>query len=46
MFVATKMSGMKTTLFCPTPDDYVPSVLKKVGVAKRCFGYWAHELQV
>jgi hypothetical protein len=45
-FVATKMSGMKPALFCPTPDDYVRSVLKKVGVTFKCHGYWPHELQV
>ena len=45
-FVATKMNGMKPALFCPTPDDYVRSVLKKVGVTFKCHGYWPHELQV
>ena len=45
-FVATKMSGMKPKLFCPAPDDYVRSVLKKVGVTLKCHGYWPHELQV
>ncbi|CAB3989842.1 Estradiol 17-beta-dehydrogenase 12 [Paramuricea clavata] len=45
LFVATKMSGKKPALFCPTPDDYVRSVLKKVGVTLKCHGYWPHELQ-
>ena len=45
--VATKMSGMKTAgLFSPFPDTFVRAVLEKVGKAKRCFGYWPHELQV
>ena len=46
LYVATKLSGRKPTLFCPTPDDYVHSVLKKVGVTLKCHGYWPHELQV
>ena len=47
MFVATNMTGIKRAkLFTPFPSDYVRSVLKKVGVVKRCFGYWPHELQV
>ena len=47
MFVATNMTGIKKAkLFSPFPSDYVRSVLKKVGVVKRCFGYWPHELQV
>ena len=45
MYVATKMTGKKPALFSPAPDDYVRSVLKKVGVISRCFGYWPHELQ-
>lgn len=41
------MSGIKKAdLFSPFPSTYVKSVLKKVGVDKRCFGYWPHELQV
>ncbi len=47
LVVATKMSGVKRSgLFTPFPDSYVRSVLKKVGTAERCFGYWPHELQV
>jgi 17beta-estradiol 17-dehydrogenase / very-long-chain 3-oxoacyl-CoA reductase len=45
--VATKMSGVKkSSLFSPYPDTYVKSVLARVGIAKRCFGYWPHELNV
>ena len=41
------MTGIrKARLFAPFPNTYVKSVLKKVGVVKRCFGYWPHELQV
>ncbi len=45
MYVATNMSAMQPALFTPAPDDYVRSVLKKVGVTLKCFGYWPHELQ-
>ena len=44
MYVATKMTGRQPALISPAPDDYVRSVLKKVGVTSRCFGYWPHEL--
>lgn len=36
----------KAKLTVPLPSDYVRCMLKKVGVAKRSFGYWPHELQV
>ncbi|CAB3987877.1 very-long-chain 3-oxoacyl- reductase [Paramuricea clavata] len=46
LIVATKMSGVKRSgFFSPFPDSFVGSVLKKVGAARRCFGYWPHELQ-
>ena len=47
--VLTNMSGVfleRASLSAPLPCDYVRSVLKKVGLAKSCFGYWPHELQV
>ena len=36
----------KAKLTVPLPSDYVRCMLKKVGMAKRSFGYWPHELQV
>ena len=45
--VATNMSGIEEPgLLTPSPSDYVRSVLKKVGVLKRCSGYWPHDVQV
>ena len=45
--VATNMSGIEEPSFLtPSASDYVRSVLKKVGVLKRCSGYWPHDVQV
>lgn len=45
-FVASKMSKIrKPTLMAPTPENYVKSQLKTVGLDGQTTGYWTHELQ-
>lgn len=42
-FVATNMSKMrKTSTMIPSPDCYVNSALKTVGIVGRTTGYWPH----
>lgn len=45
-FVATKMSKIRKAYWmAPTPEDYVKSQLKTVGLDGQTTGYWSHELQ-
>ncbi|KAK7473654.1 hypothetical protein BaRGS_00035132 [Batillaria attramentaria] len=45
-FVATKMSKIRrTSMFVPSPTDYVRSALNTVGLQGLTFGYWTHALQ-
>lgn len=45
-FVTTNMSRIrKTSLFVPSPRDYVRGQLKTIGLEDRTFGYWAHKIQ-
>lgn len=45
-FVSTKMSKIrKPTLMAPTPENYVKSQLKTVGLDGQTTGYWGHEIQ-
>lgn len=45
-FVTTKMSKIRKAYWmAPTPDDYVKSQLKTVGLDGQTTGYWSHELQ-
>jgi 17beta-estradiol 17-dehydrogenase / very-long-chain 3-oxoacyl-CoA reductase len=45
-FVATKMSKIRKAYWmAPTPEDYVKSQLRTVGLDDQTTGYWSHELQ-
>uniref|UniRef100_A0A6G1S9V7 Estradiol 17-beta-dehydrogenase 12 n=1 Tax=Aceria tosichella TaxID=561515 RepID=A0A6G1S9V7_9ACAR len=45
-FVATKMSKIRKAYWmAPTPENYVKSQLKTVGLDDQTTGYWSHELQ-
>lgn len=45
-FVATKMSKIRKAYWmAPTPENYVKSQLKTVGLDGQTTGYWSHELQ-
>lgn len=45
-FVATKMSKIRKAYWmAPTPENYVRSQLKTVGLDGQTTGYWSHELQ-
>lgn len=45
-FVATKMSKIRKAYWmAPTPEDYVKSQLKTVGLDGQTTGYWSHEIQ-
>lgn len=45
-FVATKMSKIRKAYWmAPTPEHYVRSQLKTVGLDGQTTGYWSHELQ-
>lgn len=44
-FVATKMSGMKPSFTCPTPQAYVAEALKTFGNQTSTFGCFSHSLQ-
>lgn len=45
-FVATKMSKIRKAYWmAPTPEDYVRSQLKTVGLDGQTTGFWSHELQ-
>lgn len=45
-FVCTKMSKIRKAYWmAPTPEGYVKSQLKTVGLDGQTTGYWSHELQ-
>lgn len=45
-FVATKMSKIRKAYWmAPTPEHYVQSQLKTVGLDGQTTGYWSHEIQ-
>jgi len=45
-FVVSKMSKIRKAYWmAPTPENYVRSQLKTVGLDGQTTGYWAHELQ-
>lgn len=45
-YVATKMSKIRKAYWmAPTPERYVKSQLKTVGLDGQTTGYWSHELQ-
>jgi len=45
-FVATKMSKIRKAYWmAPTPEHYVQSQLRTVGLDGQTTGYWSHELQ-
>lgn len=45
-FVCTKMSKIRRAYWmAPTPESYVKSQLKTVGLDGQTTGYWSHELQ-
>lgn len=45
-FVATKMSKIRKAYWmAPTPEDYIKSQLKTVGLDGQTTGFWSHELQ-
>lgn len=45
-FVATKMSKIRKAYWmAPTPENYVKSQLRTVGLDGQTTGYWSHELQ-
>ena len=35
----------KSSLFTPTPDEYVKSAIRHIGYESRCTPYWAHSIQ-
>uniref|UniRef100_A0A0K8UUI1 Estradiol 17-beta-dehydrogenase 12 n=1 Tax=Bactrocera latifrons TaxID=174628 RepID=A0A0K8UUI1_BACLA len=41
-FVATKMSKVKASMWCPTPDTYVASALNMLGYTTTTPGYFPH----
>ena len=43
-FVATKMSKLRPSFFCPSPQSYVSSALTSVGKFTDTYGCFAHEL--
>lgn len=45
MFVATAMTGMRSSLSCPTPDTYARSAVATFGKTSFTTGYWPHSLQ-
>ncbi|KAJ4827676.1 hypothetical protein Tsubulata_041147 [Turnera subulata] len=50
LYVATKMTSRvasveRTSLFIPSPEDYVKSAIRCIGYEPRCTPYWAHSLQ-
>lgn len=44
-FVATKLAGVRPSLFAPNPIPYVKQALGTVGILDRSCGYTMHELQ-
>ena len=45
-YVSTKMSKIrKASLMVPTPETFVRSALKTVGIEARTYGFWTHKLQ-
>lgn len=45
-FVATKMSRMKPSFACPTPEAYAKAALATFGIQAHTFGCFAHSLIV
>lgn len=50
LYVATKMASKaasieKSTLFVPSPDDYVRAAVRHIGYEPRCTPYWSHSVQ-
>lgn len=47
-YVATKLPGLigQSSFAVPTPDVYVDSALRTVGLESRTAGYWFHNLLV
>lgn len=47
-YVATKLPGLsgKSSFDVPTPDAYVESALRTVGIETRTAGYWFHNILV
>ncbi|GJR63255.1 very-long-chain 3-oxoacyl-CoA reductase-like protein [Tanacetum coccineum] len=35
----------KTSLFTPTPDEYVKAAVRHIGYESRCTPYWPHSIQ-
>lgn len=51
MYVCTKMTSytdmmQKPSLFVPSPETFVHSAIRTLGVVQRTTGYWPHGLQV
>jgi len=44
-FVATKLAGVRPSLFCPMPDQFVKQALGTVGIMDRSTGYIMHNIQ-
>lgn len=45
LFVATKMSEMRSSLFIPSPEEYSRASVRWIGYEHICQPYWAHSLQ-
>eukprot|EP00096_Caligus_rogercresseyi_P008930 TRINITY_DN2927_c0_g1_i1.p1 TRINITY_DN2927_c0_g1~~TRINITY_DN2927_c0_g1_i1.p1 ORF type:complete len:306 (-),score=92.53 TRINITY_DN2927_c0_g1_i1:852-1769(-) len=44
-FVASKMSKIRRpSLFAPSPEDFVHSCMRRLGVLSRTNGYWVHDV--
>ncbi|GKD96339.1 RNA-directed DNA polymerase [Tanacetum coccineum] len=49
LYVYTNMTSQsmvkKTSLFTPTPDEYVKAAIRHIGFESRCTPYWPHSIQ-
>ena len=46
-YVVSNMSKLRRpSLIAPTPDTFVASALKRLGVVRRTTGYWSHDLMI
>nr|GEV96292.1 very-long-chain 3-oxoacyl-CoA reductase-like protein At1g24470 [Tanacetum cinerariifolium] len=49
LYVYTNMTSHsmveKSSLFTPTPDEYVKAAVRHIGYESRCTPYWAHSIQ-
>ncbi|KAK4790720.1 hypothetical protein SAY86_018024 [Trapa natans] len=50
LYIATKMatrvaSIQKSSIFVPSPEDYVEAAIRHIGYEPRCMAYWSHSVQ-